>query len=669
MTAKEKKTQQHGLERINELRRLIDHYDRAYYGRGESLISDREYDRLYRELEQLESKYPDQIRSDSPTQRIGSDLTREFPKVTHDVPMMSIGNTYSQQEVEEWIARVQRLLSVKDLEFVAELKIDGVATAIRYRDGHLHQAVTRGNGELGEDITPNIRTIKSVPLHVEIQEPFEVRGEVYMTFERFRKMNELLRRRGARTMQNPRNTTAGTLKLQDPAEVARRGLDFSSYYLRASFLQKSHSTNMEFASQMGFPTVEHSPVLSSAQEIFDYLHRWQHIRHSLPYPIDGIVIKINRFEQQARLGSTAKSPRWAIAYKYEVEYAVSTVEAVDAQVGRTGVITPVARLSPVQLGGTTVKNATLHNYEEIERLDVRVGDRVRVEKGGEIIPKIVSVYYQHRPSTASKFEPPSSCPSCGSRLARIEEEVALRCLNASCPAKIFGALKHFVSRDAMDVGALGPKMLRQLIDRGMVKSPADLYALSEDALAQLERSGEKLAKKIVESLEVSKTRPLGRVIYALGIPMVGTQTAKLLAARIGDIRHLYSIQEQQLEEIETIGPHVAHSIRLFFSRDENRRFVERLRELGVRMQSAEKKQNSGSLQGMRIVLTGTLAGYTREEATRILEEKGAQVTSSVSSRTDFVIAGSDPGSKLEEARSKAVAVIGEEDFKRRFAGA
>jgi DNA ligase (NAD+) len=653
-------------KQLDHLRRRIRTYDAAYYGRGESLVSDKEYDGLYRELEKLEHEHPEFDAPDSPTKRVGNDLTKEFPKVRHATPMMSIDNTYSEKEVREWVERCEKLLPGEKLSFVGELKVDGVAASLMYEKGKLVRGVTRGDGAVGDDVTPNVRTIRGIPLSVDIGETFEVRGEVYLAFENFRKLNDKIVEDGGRPLQNPRNTASGTLKLLDPAEVARRALSFAAHFLVGEKHAVRHSENLNFMQNLGFPVVAHSPLLCSADAIVGFCAEWERKRHNLEFPADGVVIKVDAMAQQRRLGATAKSPRWVIAFKYKPEAAVTQVEAIDAQVGRTGVITPVARLAPVFLAGSTIKNATLHNYEEIERLGVRVNDSVEIEKGGEIIPKVVKVVMEKRPPAAKPFRPPEKCPSCGSALGKLEGEVALRCFSKSCPAQISASLEHYVSRGAMNVESMGPALLQQLLDKKMVRTIADLYVVTKTQFASLERMGEKSAQNIIDGLERSKHNPLDRLLNGLGIRMVGAQSAKVLAAAVKDIADLYEMTADGIRErmdIQTEDARVARSIRSFFDEEQNRRLVETLRGLGVNCRGGGgAKSPAGVLAGKVFVLTGTLEKRTREEAAAEIEKRGGRVTSSVSKKTDYVVAGAEPGSKIDKAEKSGVAIIHEAEF-------
>jgi DNA ligase (NAD+) len=649
-------------KRIGDLRNRIKYYDAAYYGRGESLISDNEYDELYALLKTLEEEHPELVAADSPTQRISSDLSKGFPKVKHISAMMSIENTYDETDCLDWTARVERLLPGEKIGFVGEVKVDGVAAALRYDKGSFVLGVTRGDGSFGDDVTANFRTIRSIPLSVDFKEPFEVRGEVYLTFANFQRLNEAIIESGQTAMQNPRNTAAGTIKLLDSKIVASRQLSFAAHFLLSSLQNKSHSDNLEFLKSLGFPTVVHSPILHSTDDVLAFCRMWGAKRHELAFPADGVVVKVDSLEQQRRLGSTAKCPRWVIAYKYQPERALTKVLAIDAQVGRTGVITPVARMEPALLAGTTIRNATLHNYDEVRRLDIRVGDAVVIEKGGEIIPKVVKTLVDKRTSASIPFDPPQTCPSCGSKLGKLKEEVAVRCFNASCPAKIFGALAHFVSRTAMNIENVGPALIEQLIAKGLVKTAADLYTLSYEQLLKLERMGEKSAKNILLAIESSKNKTLDKLLNAIGIRMVGAQTARVLAHEVSDIRDLFAMPAAELEAIASIGPLVAESIRMYFNQQENRDLVSRLCDRGLACQGMPKPHKTGLIGSKTFVLTGALSGFTREEARAAIEARGGKVSSNVSKKTDYVVAGEDPGSKIDKARLLEITVLNEDQF-------
>jgi DNA ligase (NAD+) len=657
-------------QRIDDLRDRLSEYNAAYYGRSVSLVPDSEYDALLRELSDLEKLYPEFDSPDSPTHRIGNDQAKSFAKVRHAVPMMSIDNTYSASEVSEWVGRVEKALAGEDIRFLGELKMDGAACSLVYGGGRLVRAATRGDGAVGDDVTANIRTIASIPQTIPYHEPLEVRGEVFMSFADFAALNESLVEAGQRPMQNPRNTVSGTLKLLDPAEAAKRRMSFAAYFLLSPDPGRTASLyeNAKFLEGLGFPVVNRSELLSGVDEIMAFCGDWEAKRHELPFPVDGVVIKVDSFEQQERLGSTAKSPRWVIAYKYAPERAATVVEGIDPFVGRTGVVTPVARLRPVLLGGTIVKNASLHNYDEIERLGLRIGDTVEVEKSGEIIPKVMGVRVEARPADSVPYAPPAECPSCGSPLARLDGEVALRCLSSSCGAQLAASIEHFASRAAMDVRGMGPAVVKQLLDAGLIKDAADLYGLTAEKLMTLERFAEKSAANIIAALEESKGRPLDRLIFGLGIRMVGASAARDLADSVGDISEFYDMDAAALSQIEGFGELTAQSVRLFFDRRENVEMTERLRAAGVNMKGgngkAEAAAASGNFTGKTFVLTGTLEHYTREQASEIILRGGGKVSSSVSKKTDFVLAGSEAGSKLDKALALGVSVIDEAEFER-----
>jgi DNA ligase (NAD+) len=649
-------------KQIDSLRQQIREYDTAYYAHGQSLISDKQYDDLYRQLVDLENEHPEFDSPDSPTKRVGNDLTKEFAKVQHRIPMMSIDNTYSEDELCEWIDRLDKILDGTHPSYVAELKLDGIALSLLYEEGKLTRAVTRGSGVIGDDVTANVRTIRSIPLSVKTLNSFEVRGEAFMTFQAFQELNERLTESGLKTMQNPRNTTAGTLKLQDPKEVASRNLSFSAYSLLERPEITSHDNGLKALQNDDLPVVIHSEVLTDRNQIIDFVRHWEEKRHDLPFPIDGIVIKVNEFHLRDVAGTTAKSPRWVIAYKYQPEQAITCLEAIDANVGRTGVVTPVARLSPVHLAGTTIRNATLHNYDEIQRLGVRVGDYVQIEKGGEIIPKVIRYIPEKRPAESVPYIPPTNCPSCGSVLGKLGGEVALRCFNTTCPAQQSASLQHFVSRSAMDIRKVGPALIDHLIGAGLIKDAADLYSLTFDQLTKLERMAEKSAQNVLDSIEQSRHNTLDKLLHGLGIRMIGAQSAKLLAQQVNDITDFYSMSTEQLSSIESIGPTMAQSVCYFFDRPENRDLIHRLKNSGVNTAGTPHISGDGAFSDKTFVLTGTLVNFTRDSATKEIESRGGKVASSVSKKTTYVLAGADPGSKLDKAITLGVQVLSEQEF-------
>jgi len=657
-------------KRIEKLRKLINKYDYEYYVLAQPSISDYEYDQLMKELERLEKEHPELITPDSPTQRVSGQPIKEFPTVTHRKPMLSLANTYNEMEFREFDQRVRQALPGEKVEYVVELKIDGVAISLHYRNGRFERGVTRGDGIQGDDITPNLRTIRSIPLVVRdtqsVPEFFEVRGEIYMSKEAFRRLNAEREEQGEPLFANPRNAAAGSLKLQDPRIVAKRGLSMFAYYLdadEAGFVKPYHYENLKLLQSLGFPVNPHFRLCQSLEEVFDFVNEWEAKRDSLPYEIDGVVVKVNNLEQQARLGATAKNPRWAISFKFKAERAETLLEKITWQVGRTGIVTPVAELQPVQLAGTTVSRATLHNVDEIKRKDIRERDYVFIEKGGDIIPKVVGVNLSKRPKDSKPVEIPKTCPVCGTELVQFEGEVAIRCPNISCPAQIKRSIEHFASRGAMDIEGLGTALVEMLVDRGMVKDIADIYQLRKEEVAGLERMGDKSAQNLMEAIEKSKNQPLDRLIFALGIPYIGANAAKILARHFKSLEALQKVSKEKLEQIEGIGEKMAESIVRYFNNEQNQKILKRLIEAGVktRLEESEEQQNQ-ALQGLTFVLTGTLPHLKREEAKALIEKYGGKVSSSVSRKTSYVLAGEEPGSKLQKAKELGVPIIDEATF-------
>lgn len=647
------------MERLQELYNLINSYDKAYYGTGKSLVSDFEYDKLYSELVALEEAHPELKSANSPTNRVGDDLTTGFQKVEHKSPMLSIANTYSPDELVEWVEKTAAAISNSDMTFTAELKMDGIACTLRYENGTFVQAITRGNGTVGDDITANVKTIKSIPLTIDLPGEVEVRGEIFMSFSNFDKLNARLLEEGKQAMQNPRNTTAGTVKLLSPSEVAKRKLSFSAYYLLDGSNDSSHLENLQKLSQFGFTAVEHSDELKNSAEVSAFCNKWDKERFNLDYPIDGMVIKVNQKHYYSELGATAKSPRWAVALKFEPEQAESELLAIDYQVGRTGVITPVARLTPVELAGTTVKNATLHNFEEIERLGVNVGDIVSVEKSGEIIPKILKVV---KKINNKEFTPPTDCPSCGAPLSKKEGEVALRCTNEFCSSKTFAAITHFVSLNAMDIAGCGPSIVQELLNNNLIETAADLYTLKSSELIKLDRMGDKSVKNLIDAIKASKTKGLARVLHGLGIPHVGAQVAKIITKEFSTIESIKAATKEDLEALDTIGPEIADSVVHFLKNERNLSILDKLSECGVKLsEEVSEAVGNAPLEGQTFVLTGTLETFGRKEAKELLESHGAKVSGSVSKKTFAVIAGDKAGSKRKKAEELGVPVY-EESF-------
>jgi len=620
--------------RIGALREQIRYHDRKYYVDSAPVISDHEYDLLMKELEKLEAQHPDLVTLDSPTQRIGAEPLKEFATVEHPVPMMSISNTYSKQELQEFDTRVGKLLPGERVSYVAEPKIDGVAISLLYEDGALARGATRGDGRRGEDVTSNVRTIRAIPLHLAAEAPprlLEVRGEVYMPFDAFRRCNREREEAGEPQFANPRNATAGSLKLLDSRITARRGLLFFAYAV-GTFEGIEFETQFDLLrsfAEMGLPVNPQRKLCDSIEKVMGLVDEWNGLRSKLPYQWDGMVVKVNSLDRQRRLGATSKAPRGLVAYKFPPEEAVTTLQCVDWQVGKSGVLTPVARLKPVKLAGTTVQNATLHNFDEIQRKNVRVGDEVLIEKAGDIIPKVTSVKTRHG---KKPIRPPAVCPSCRNPVEKDVGGVYVRCAYPLCQAQVKQRIIYFASRGAMDIEGMGPAVVEQLVDRGLVKDVADIYALQPDPLAGLERMGKKSAENLCRAIEESKRRDLGRLITALGVRQVGTHAAGILSR---------------------------------IARPETRRVVAKLRDAGVNMTSLSSAvTEAGPLEGKTFVVTGTLQNYTRQEIEEKIRALGGRASSSVSEKTDFLVAGEAAGSKLDKARKLGVTVLTEEEFER-----
>ena len=664
-------TREEAKQRIAGLSEELAHHNYLYYVKDAPVISDLEFDEMLRELQDLEDKFPEFRSETSPTQRVGGGITRNFPTISHKYPMLSLSNTYSREELEDYIKRISKSIS-DPLEFVCELKYDGAAIGIIYRNGVLDRAVTRGDGTKGDDITTNVKTIRSIPLKLKGEnhpEEFEVRGEIFMLLEGFARLNAERLANGEEAFANPRNTASGTLKMQDSGVVATRPLDSYLYnMIMDTYPYETHMDGIETAAKWGFkvPDPEHRYITlaRNADEIFDFINYWEERRHSLPFEIDGIVIKVNSLKQQEQLGNTAKSPRWAIAYKYKAEEAVTVLESITYQVGRTGAITPVANLQPVRLAGTTVKRASLHNADQIARLDLRVGDRVYVEKGGEIIPKVTGVDTANRPAELKPVEYIKHCPECGTELVRHEGEALHYCPNESgCPPQIKGRIIHFISRKAMDIEGMGPETVDLFVNEGLISNYADLYLLRKEDLAGLDRMAEKSAQNIIEGIQRSREIPFERVLFALGIRYVGETVAKTLARHFGDVEKLMSAGLEDLQDVPEIGARIAGSVREFFDQEENRQLVERLMEAGLQFKSVNRQQLSGALNGMRIVVSGTFENFERKQLKDIIEKHGGRNVGSVSGKTDLVLAGSDMGpSKREKAEKLGIRIIDEEEF-------
>ena len=647
------------IEQLEQLREDLRRHERLYYVLDQPEISDAAYDALMRQLQELEAAHPEwPVPPDSPSQRVGGAVREGFVKVPHSTPMLSLDNALNEGELVAFDRRVADLLGGADYDYAAELKLDGLSLAVHYAGGVLTAATTRGDGQVGEDVTANARTIRTLPLRAEARWPrFEVRGEVIMPQAAFEKLNAERAEAGLALYANPRNSAAGSLRVLDPGVTAARQLEFHAYFLlvEGQAPLASHWEALEELKRLGFRVNPHAARCSNLGELLDYTRQWAERRDSLPYEIDGVVAKVDSLEQQLRLGWTAKAPRWAIAYKFSARQAETVLENIDVQVGRTGVLTPVARLRPVSISGVTVANATLHNEEEIARLDLAIGDTVVVERSGDVIPKVVEV--RERPAARRRFEMPRTCPVCSAPVLRAEGEVASRCLNTDCPARLKESLLHFVSRPVMDVDGMGEALVDQLVERGLVRGLADLYSLKLEQLLELERMGEKSAARIIANIEASKARPLARVLAGLGIPFVGERTAQLLAGAFPTLEALACAGEAELLTVEEVGPKVAQSILRFFAEAHNRELIQRLSQAGLEMPNAAPLRAAGGpLTGLTFVLTGTLPTLTREDAKAMIENAGGKVAGSVSRKTSVVVAGEEAGSKLEKAQALGVAV-------------
>lgn len=656
--------------RADRLREEIRDHDYRYYVLAEPSISDESYDQLLRELSELEELYPEIRTEDSPTQRVGGQVTKEFPTVSHNIPMLSLANTYNEEEVRDFDRRVRSGLEGAPFRYVTELKVDGVAVSLLYRNGLLVRGATRGDGTEGDDVTGNIKTIRSIPLRLRTVPPkmqeMEVRGEVYMTRRDFEEMNAERDRTGERLFVNPRNSAAGTLKLQDPKVVSRRPLQFMPYtLLAAGAALESHHKNLGTLKDLGFRVSGHTRLCNTIEDVIEFWKEWEIRRAKLEYDIDGIVVKVDSLAQQEMLGAIAKSPRWAIAFKFAARKQQTVLKSILLQVGRVGTVTPVADLEPVFVGGTTVSRATLHNEDYIRELDIRPGDTVVVEKGGDVIPKVSAVVREKRKTGSRPFRMPEKCPECGSRIFRPADEANYYCVNSECPAQIRARIEHFAHRGAMDIEGLGEAAVNQLVEGGFVKNYADIYDLGRRRreLAGLERWGEKSTLNLLEGIERSKERPFSKVLFALGIRHVGSGVAQLLAVSTGGMNALLKSGAADLLQIQGVGPQIAESVVRFLGDAHNRALIERLRKAGLQLEEKSRRpKTSSALFGKTFVLTGALERMTRDAARERIEALGGRVSSSVSKKTDYIVVGADAGSKLDQARKLGIQILTEQEF-------
>jgi len=657
--------------RIEQLREEIRHHDYQYYVLDQPIISDAEYDALMKQLIELEEKYPEFKSPDSPTQRVGGQPLKEFEPVEHTIPMLSLSNAFNEGELMDFDRRVRNALAGQidgPIEYIVEFKIDGLSVALDYQEGRLIRGSTRGDGHVGEDVTENLKTIRSIPLVLNKPYTLQVRGEVFIPKKAFKELNEKRELEGEPTFANPRSAAAGSLRQLDPRITASRPLDIFIFNLQYidGVQVNTHLEAMNLIKEAGLKTSPFLYKADSIHEVIKLCSEWSIKRHDLSFDIDGLVIKVNNLRQRRILGETTKSPRWAIAYKFPAEQKQTILKDIIVQVGRTGVLTPTAILEPVRVAGSLISRATLHNEDYIREKDIRIGDTVVIQKAGDIIPEVVRVEKDKRTGKEKIFVMPRHCPVCGSDVVRLEGEAATRCIGNACPAQLKRLIIHFVSRDAMDIRGLGPAIISQLIDNGLIRDSADLYYLTYDQLINLERMGDKSVNNLLASIEKSKQQDLDRLLFALGIRLVGSRAAQLIASHFKSLDNIMNAKEEDFLEIHEIGGKIAESIVAFFKEEQNMELVKRLKIAGVNTELKEKQESEQylSLTGKTFVLTGTLAGYTREEAKSEIERRGGRVTGSVSKKTDYVVVGENPGSKLEKARTLGVKIIDEEQFKK-----
>ena len=661
--------------KIEKLRDEIRRHEYLYYVKDEPEISDAAYDRLMQELKKLEAQHPELVTPDSPTVRVGGTPREGFQTVRHVRPMLSLDNAFSYDDLRNFDRRVREGIGREEIEYIAEHKFDGLSVSLQYQDGALVRGVTRGDGTTGEDVTPNVKTIRSIPLRVDaaalkkakLSLDFEVRGEVMMTRAAFEALNRAQEQAGGKIFVNARNSAAGSVRMLDPSVTASRRLDFFAYFLyvngKVPFAR--HSDSLETLKQLKFRASDDWKLCNGIEKVVAYCEAWESKRESLPYEIDGVVIKVNATASQNELGYTAKAPRWAVAYKYPARQETTVVNDIRVQVGRTGTLTPVAVLEPVQVGGVTVSRSTLHNMDEIERLGLQIGDTVLIERAGEVIPHVLKVVKEGK--DRRPFRMPRNCPECGSKIHKEEQEVAYRCVNAACPAKRRESLLYFAGRHAMNIDGLGDKIVDQLVDKGMVKDVADLYALKLEEVAELERMGEKSAQNLLDEIAASKKAPLDRVIFALGIRFVGERTGQLLAGHFSSLGEIAEADEEKLIEVPEVGPKVAAAIAEFFSEPANRQLIKKLEKAGVRPSAQKRAIKSDKFAGKSFVFTGGLANRSREEAAELVMQHGGKISGSVSKKTDYVVVGTDPGSKYDKAKELGVTILDEKEFEKLLA--
>ena len=667
-------------KKIISLRDEIREHDYKYFILAQPVITDEKYDKLLKELERLEAENPDLITPDSPTQRVGSDLTKEFKPVEHKIPMLSLSNTYSEDELYDFDRRVKEgLTSGAKVEYLVELKIDGASVSINYVDGYLKTASTRGDGTIGEEITNNVRTIKSIPLKIKkdksipyLLNDFEVRGEIFMNIEDFENLNKERAKSGEKTFANPRNSTAGTLKLQNPKIVSKRPLNSFLYSLISPEDElKSQEENLLIIKKLGFKVNPNYKKCNSVEEVIKVCHKFEKLRDELEYEIDGAVIKVNSVQQQNRLGSIARAPRWAVAFKFKAKQASTIVKDIIWQVGRTGAITPVAELEPIFLSGSTISRATLHNFDEIQRKDIRVGDTVLIEKGGDVIPKVVEVNLSKRTASNKKVKPPDKCPTCGSKLFKPEGEVAYYCENTECPEQIKGRIEHFASRGAMDIEGLGESLIDLFVNKGFLKTYGDIYKLKnrKDELISIDRLGEKSVSNLLNSIEKSKDKPFDKVLFALGIRYVGSGAAKKLATHFEALDSLMDASEEEITKVYEIGESISKSVKKFFNDSHNKKILGELKKVGLKFSFVNAKSTfvrENFFKGKNFVLTGTLSAFTRQDAEEIITGFGGNVSSSLTKKTDYVLAGEKAGSKLDKAKDLGIKILDEIEFQEKI---